>query len=626
MNILTNSSLQELTVISGEEQLHILRLFQHSLDPLCVAGFDGFLKIINPAFTDTLGYSEEELLSSSFLNFIHPEDQEKTLIEVHRLIDMQENSMDFVSRFRKKNEDYVYFQWNAVPDRQNQQIYCTFRNITDMRIHEMEKRRAVEDFNLIVRGIDAGIWSHDLRTGREWWSSNFFKLLDYEPGEIHPSYAHFKSLVHPSDRAYMEKKFHDHLYHQKDYKVELRLLTGNGEYKWMETSGQSIRDDEGNALRVAGSLRDINDRKMAQLEVEKQEFLLNQTAKMARVGGWEICLDKMTPIWSEEVYRIHEVEPSYKLNLEEAFDFYVEEYRALISDAVEKAINEGKEYDLELKILTKKNQERWVRAIGKPIKNDEGEVTALRGIFQDIEEQKRRENSLNKSIEIISEQNKRFSNFAYIVSHNLRSHISNFTLLIELYERTSEKSELDKILDMGKTTFSRLKETIDHLSKVVEIQTEISQQKEYLGINRVLNRTLDILSMDITQTGCIIETDFNDWNHINYVPAYLDSIFQNLISNAIKYRHPDRNPHIKLRTYFDNGKPVLSVKDNGLGIDLKLHKEKVFGMFKTFHEHPQAKGIGLFITKNQIEALGGFIQVESEVGIGTEFIIYLQGL
>lgn len=626
MNILTNNSLQELTVISGQEQLHILRLFQHSLDPMCVAGFDGYFKIINPAFTETLGYSEEELLSVPFLEFIHPEDQSRTLIETHRLTGPGQNSMDYVSRYRKKNGEFVYFQWNAVPDRQNQLIYCTFRNITDTRINEMEKRRAVEDFNLIVRAIDAGIWSHDLRTGREWWSSNFYRLLDYEPGEIHPSYAHFKSLVHPSDRTNMEKKFHDHLYHQKDYKVELRLLTGKGEYKWMETSAQSIRDDEGKALRVAGSLRNINERKMAQLEVEKQEFLLNQAAEMARVGGWEVCLENMTPIWSEEVYRIHELDPSFELNLEEAVNFYVEEYRPIISNAVELAINEGKEFDLELKILTAKNRELWVRAVGMPIKNREGKVISLRGIFQDIEEQKRRENSLNKSIEIISEQNKRFSNFAYIVSHNLRSHISNFTLLLELYERTSEKEELEKILDMGKTTFNRLKETIEHLSKVVEIQTEISQQKEYLSINRVLNRTLDILSMDITQTASIIETDFNDWNHISYVPAYLDSIFQNLISNAIKYRHPDRMPRIKLKTYFDNGKPVLSVKDNGLGIDLKLHKDKVFGMFKTFHEHPQAKGIGLFITKNQVEALGGFIQIDSEVGVGTEFRIYLQGL
>ncbi|MEL6251815.1 MAG: PAS domain-containing protein [Bacteroidota bacterium] len=626
MNILTNNSLQELTVISGQEQLHILRLFQHSLDPMGVAGFDGYFKIINPAFADILGYKEEELLSVPYWDFIHPDDQAKTLIEIHRLIDLEENSMDFVSRYRKKNGDYVYFQWNAVPDRQNQLIYCTFRNITDIRISEMEKRRAVEDFNLIVRGIDAGIWSHDLRSGREWWSSNFFKLLDYETGEIHPSYAHFKSLVHPNDRAYMEKRFQEHLYEQKDYKIELRLLTGKGEYKWMETSAQSIRDDEGKALRVAGSLRDIHERKMAQIEVEKQEFLLNQTAKMARVGGWEVCLDKMTPIWSEEVYRIHEVDPSYELNLEEALDFFVQDYRPIISEAVERAINEGKEYDLELKILTKRNRELWVRAIGKPIKNEEGKVTALRGIFQDIEEQKRREISLNKSIEIISEQNKRFSNFAYIVSHNLRSHISNFTLLLELYERTTDREELEKILDMGKTTFNRLKETIEHLSKVVEIQTEISQQKEYLSINRVLNRTLDILSMDITQTGSIIEPDFNDWKHISYVPAYLDSIFQNLISNAIKYRHPDRKPHIKLKTYFDKGKPVLSIRDNGLGIDLNLHKDKIFGMFQTFHEHPQAKGIGLFITKNQVEALGGFIQIESEVGVGTEFRFYLQGL
>ena len=95
----------------------------------------------------------------------------------------------------------------------------------------------------------------------------------------------------------------------------------------------------------------------------------------------------------------------------------------------------------------------------------------------------------------------------------------------------------------------------------------------------------------------------------------------NLISNAIKYRHPDRKPVVDLYTYMEGGKYCLMVKDNGLGIDLKKYGNKIFNMYQTFHDREDAVGIGLFIVKNQVEMLQGTIEVESTVDLGTTFII-----
>jgi signal transduction histidine kinase len=109
---------------------------------------------------------------------------------------------------------------------------------------------------------------------------------------------------------------------------------------------------------------------------------------------------------------------------------------------------------------------------------------------------------------------------------------------------------------------------------------------------------------------------------VNYNAAYLESILLNLISNAIRYRHHERKPEITISSFLENGKLVLQVSDNGIGIDLKRHGEKIFGMYKTFTNNPEARGIGLFITKNQIDAMGGRILVESEPNVGTVFKIY----
>jgi signal transduction histidine kinase len=110
---------------------------------------------------------------------------------------------------------------------------------------------------------------------------------------------------------------------------------------------------------------------------------------------------------------------------------------------------------------------------------------------------------------------------------------------------------------------------------------------------------------------------------IEYNPAYIESILFNFLSNAIKYGKPGRKTVINIDCSDHNGHLVLQIADNGLGMDLQKIGEDLFGMYKTFHRNSDAKGIGLFITKNQVEAMGGKIEVESEVDKGTTFKIYL---
>jgi len=133
---------------------------------------------------------------------------------------------------------------------------------------------------------------------------------------------------------------------------------------------------------------------------------------------------------------------------------------------------------------------------------------------------------------------------------------------------------------------------------------------------------MNVLSGQILEKIAQIEYDFKDAPVIDYPKIYLESIFLNLLSNALKYSSRDRTPHIILKSFFGaDHKIVLTCEDNGIGIDMDKYGHKIFGLYKTFHHHPDANGVGLFITKNQVEALGGSITVESKVGIGTKFTI-----
>ncbi len=277
--------------------------------------------------------------------------------------------------------------------------------------------------------------------------------------------------------------------------------------------------------------------------------------------------------------------------------------------------------NFELNAIKKSGVEFPVEINSSPIAKDESFVVLC--VIHDLTTKKEKEKELKLSFDIISEQNKRLVNFAYIVSHNLRSHTGNLDMLLNLHKNAITQEEKDEMFTYMQNVSSALSETINNLNEVVLIQINTKNIKEKINLNAFLEKAIDTLSGEISVHKVIIENRIPPKLMLDYNAAYMESILLNFLSNAIKYRHPDRNPHIIIDTYFDCNKLVLLISDNGRGIDLVKHGAKLFGMYKTFHGNPDAKGIGLFITNNQVGAMGGKIDVESVVNVGTSFKIYL---
>ena len=241
-------------------------------------------------------------------------------------------------------------------------------------------------------------------------------------------------------------------------------------------------------------------------------------------------------------------------------------------------------------------------------------------------EKRKLEESNNELVDLnhkLEDQTKQLQEFAYISSHNLRSPAGNIRALLDFYNSDPSEENLALLLDKLDIVSNDLMDTINDLADVVRIKNEISKEVSLLHIPMLIEKAKKSLSEQINRSNAVIELELNDIESIEASKAYMDSIVLNLMSNALKYSDEDRAPHIKISAEKKDGSLVLKFADNGLGIDMDKFGDKIFGLRKTFHRNRDSRGVGLFITKAQVEAMEGEITVSSKPNEGTTFTIVL---
>lgn len=244
------------------------------------------------------------------------------------------------------------------------------------------------------------------------------------------------------------------------------------------------------------------------------------------------------------------------------------------------------------------------------------------GILRNVTQKLEKQNELEQLLDVTKDQNRRLQNFAHIISHNIRSHSANLSSLVQIMEEKEDPQERDRLFNMLKTSTTKLEETIQNLNEIITVNRNLSSPLESRNLGGEVNNTLNILSGDILQSKIAITREIPSDMSVMVIPAYLDSILLNLISNAIKYRSENNDPYIKITAQNEGDDIVLHITDNGVGIDLIKNSEKIFRMYETFNYNKDSRGFGLYITKNQIEAMDGKIDVKSKLGAGSTFSVY----
>jgi PAS domain S-box-containing protein len=252
-----------------------------------------------------------------------------------------------------------------------------------------------ESLEMIISGLDAGMWKWDYILGRQIWSDRFYTLLGYEPGELPAGMDTFyKTLVHTADCDELARVMEaESVSNTNAYQVQILLHTKNRGYRYFQLTGKTKFED-GQPVLMAGSIRDIDKQVRLQKKLLKNENLVRQAAHLAKIGIWEIDLVTALPTWSEQVYSMHELDLDSPLDLHGALQYFKPWARQVIEEAIKNASVHGTSWDLELPIESAKGRDVWIRTIGQPV-YEQGRVVRLYGVVQDLTENRQLEEKLS---------------------------------------------------------------------------------------------------------------------------------------------------------------------------------------------------------------------------------------
>lgn len=256
-----------------------------------------------------------------------------------------------------------------------------------------------------------------------------------------------------------------------------------------------------------------------------------------------------------------------------------------------------------------------------PIHDEKGELEMVIGFGLDITDRKVLEEKQTALVKQLSLQNTQLVDFCNIVSHNLRAPLVNMSMLVQFIDETEDAEEQKQLIAKLNPVVDNLHTTFNELVESIQIKQDLEVVSERISLKDCTRRILDSLDVEINKSAAVVDLQFDEAPEIYYPSKYLSSILHNLISNALKYQSPKRKPEIKVVSKRFGTDIILSVTDNGLGIDMKKHKDNIFKIGKVFHRHPNAKGFGLFMTKTQVDAMNGQIWVESKPDEGSTFFI-----
>ena len=514
-------------------------------------------------------------------------------------------------------------------------------DITHIKQKDLEKRKTEEILDKTNEVARIGTWEVNLKSNTIHWS-RITKEIHEVPQDYQPELTTAINFFKPGEsRDQIQKAVGEAIENGIPYDLEVELTTLKGNNIWARAIGQA-EFEKGKCSRLYGVFQDITkikhtEKTLSRANEELKAIFNNESISIivtdpnGTITHFNTGAERMLHYSAEEMI---EIKNPIILHLENE----VNQQGIQLS---EKLGREIKGFEVLAEIAKNGNQksEEWtyVRKDGSilhvlltitALKSDDGEILGFLETGIDVTEKLENQHNLliaKENLEILAEklsgQNKQLANFAHITSHNLRSPVGNLNTLLSLYNDSDDDEEKTLLFEKFGIVIGHLTSTLNSLIEALLIKEKSITNLENIEFESVFKKIKEIVTAQIMETKTEIKADFSLAPNLLYNNEYLESILLNLLTNAIKYRSPERTAKIEIKTYLEEEKTVLTFSDNGLGINLNRHKDKLFGLHKTFHRNSDAKGVGLYLTKTQIESMGGTISAESEVDKGTTFKI-----
>lgn len=481
-----------------------------------------------------------------------------------------------------------------------------------------------EKYDIVAKATSDTIWDWKIQEDNMSWNKGIENVFGYSQDQVGDSSTWWFDKIHPEDSIKMSIKLYSFIEQKTEkWQDQYRFKCADNSYKYVLDRGFLLKDENGKAVRMIGAIQDITKQKEEEQRLKLLETVITQSKD-------SIMITEANSI-NSQIPKIIYVNPAFSIMSGYQSDEIIGktpnifigpnsdklEYKKLIT-----ALNHKEECLVETISYKKSREEFWVRFSMIPVFNSENELSHWVSIQRDVTEEKKQEKEKEQLIRELTLNNKDLKQFSYITSHNLRAPLSNLTGLLNLIEDIEvEDPELKDIIQGFNKSTHLLNETIDDLTKVMIIKDNTSIQKENVSLNEVFENVFSQLTFQIELYKPILRINFEKVSVLNINKSYIESILLNLLTNALKYSAENRTLRISITAHQEEETVVLIFKDNGIGIDMERNKDKVFGLYQRFHNHPDSKGLGLYLVKSQVEAMGGNINIKSEVNKGTEFTL-----
>ncbi len=611
MQDITRQKENEIRIAMSEHRFR--SLVQSGTDLIGIVDGEGNYTYVSPTVVQ-LGYDVDFLVGRNAFDFIHTDDLPRMQEFLERVLkEKQVTSAPF--RFRDNEGNWRWIETvatNLLEDPAINGIVINSRDITEKKRKDEALEKAVNDLNKILDSSVDVIVVTDKNNKYVQVSAAAETIWGYKPEELIGRNCF--DLIYPDDVEHTNTVTEKVMRGAKITNFQNRYIHKDGSVVpllW------SARWDKNEQVMYAIA-RDATDKLEAETALRKSEAMF-RTISENFPNGIVSILDKELRFLYVAGKELESVGLTASYFVDTLYNQHFPDDDLMIRSGAEQVFA-GETVVSELKFL---GRNYLVSSV--PLYETNGSVERILVVAQNITTQKKAQKEKEMLINELTKNIHDLRQFSYITSHNLRSPISNLIGIMSLINMDTIKDpDTAFLVEKFKESTYILNETVNDLLNILLIKNNVNVKKETFSLRQIWQDVCTSVNSQIKKAGAVINADFRNGDEVIFNKSYTESILLNLLTNSLKYRHPERKLHIELKTFTETEHLVLHFSDNGIGINMDHHREKIFGLYQRFHNYPDSKGLGLYIVHSQITALGGKIEVESEADKGTCFKIYFK--
>jgi PAS domain S-box-containing protein len=489
----------------------------------------------------------------------------------------------------------------------------------------LKKLREISNLHeLVIAGTTAGLWKwKDVNKDEQWWSPRYYQLLGYKNDEIPASSANLNDLIHADDRVKVAQVLKDYLAGTRtDMEVEYRMRSKSNEYKWFLGSGEAqFEKDTHRPIRVVGSIVNIDHKKKYELALANQAALLELSPNAIITTD----IDFKVRSWNEAAEKMYDIKAADAIG-RNVRELYTSTYPYVTEEEMISQFQGQGSWKGEAQQVTRRGKNTYVLASIMTVNDTMGLPDGIVIVNSDLS-LLHINKELSAALKMVENSTQYLEQLAYVSSHDLKSPIITLQGLIKhLASSKAIVPGYEAPFEMIKEIVEQMKSTSVALNSILQLRKNLISRdfaSDKVSVAQVVKDVLEMLNGPIETSGAQISVDIEKGLQVRIHHTFLKAIVFNLVSNSIKFKHPDRAPVIEINAIEINGNAQIIVSDNGSGINLSRYQNKLFSIFTRFHDGVEGNGIGLHSVKMIVDFHKGEINLDSEENKGTKVTINL---